>query len=76
MRTANRRQRKRPGPPANNRAPDRRIIVNLHPGVPICTVEIEVFDLLIGSFEAFATNDNERPDPNPGEIRGPPMCAD
>ncbi|MEI9930537.1 MAG: hypothetical protein WDM89_08305 [Rhizomicrobium sp.] len=72
-------ERRRPGPPANDNRPQRRVVVNLSPHIPISRTEVEVVDLLIGSFADFtavAANDNERPDPNPGEIRGPPMRDD
>jgi len=57
----------------NDNRPQRRVFVQLSPNVPVTLVETEVFDLLMGSFVEFAANDNQRPCPNPSEIRGPPL---
>ncbi len=57
---------------ANDNTPRHRVIVQLSPYAPVTLVEVEVFDSLIGSFAAFAANDNERLSPNPSVIRGPP----
>lgn len=61
-----------PGVPANENRPSRRVVVNLVPVAPITITEVEVFDLLIGSFAGFAANDNERPKPNPDAMHDPP----
>jgi hypothetical protein len=64
---------RRPGPPANDHAPVRRVVVDLPSTAPITQTEVEVFDLLIDRFDLFAANDNEAPNPHPTAIRGPPM---
>lgn len=58
---------------ANDNQASRRVVVHLTSSVPISVVETEVFDILIGSIAAFAANDNERPNPHPAAIRGPPI---
>lgn len=58
--------------PANDNMPKRRVVVQLSQRAPVTLVETEVFDALIGSFVAFAANDNDNPLPNPSAIRGPP----
>lgn len=57
---------------ANDNQPSRRVVVHLSPHVPISLVETEVFDILIGPLIEFAANDNERHNPHPDAIRGPP----
>jgi hypothetical protein len=39
------------------------VVVGFSPSAPVCRVEVEVFDTLIGRFEKFAANDNEQPSP-------------
>lgn len=39
------------------------VVLGFSPSAPVCRVEVEVFDILIGRFDKFAANDNEQPSP-------------
>jgi hypothetical protein len=61
--------------PANDNSAVRRVVVNLRETAPITITETEVFDMLIGSFAAFAANDNEGHTPKSDAIQAPPLGA-
>jgi len=42
----------------------RHVSVFIGPNTPVCRVEVEVFDALIGRFDQLAANDNEPPNPH------------
>lgn len=50
----------------------RRVLVHMSADAPVCRVEVEVFDALIGQFELLAANDNDPPHPVICRGRDPP----
>jgi hypothetical protein len=50
----------------------RRVSVFIGPDMPVCRVEVEVFDALIGRFDQLAANDNEPPNPDVCRGHDPP----
>jgi hypothetical protein len=48
----------------------RRVVVHINPDQPVCRVEVEVFDVVIGDLRNLVANDNEPP--VPGESTGSP----
>jgi hypothetical protein len=42
---------------------NRRVVVHVNPGQPVCRVEVEVFDVVIGDLRNLVANDNEPPVP-------------